>query len=108
MGYYLGGLALGLIILAFFLRGKKTSCSYSPNARTIKNINIKTLVFQDFENDSIAIRELLKDGDVDFSKSNTELDSCKIYFIDGTATYEGQHVILQNCDKEVIITTYKK
>ena len=41
IGYYLGGFSIGLILLAFFLGGKKTSCAYGPNARTIKNISIK-------------------------------------------------------------------
>ena len=38
LGYYLGGFSIGLILLAFFLQGKKTSCDYGPNARTTKNI----------------------------------------------------------------------
>ncbi len=33
IGYYLGGFSIGLVILAFFLNGKKTSCSYGPDAR---------------------------------------------------------------------------
>ena len=45
LGYYLGGFAVGLIFLSFFLSGKKTSCSYSPQARTIKNINLKDFQF---------------------------------------------------------------
>ncbi len=42
IGYYLGGFSIGLIILAFFLSGKKTTCAYFPEARVLKNINTKT------------------------------------------------------------------
>ena len=52
IGYYLGGFSLGLIILAFFFSKKKTSCSYGPEARVIKNINSKKILFSnDFKND---------------------------------------------------------
>jgi len=41
--YYLGGVGLGIIILMFFLSGKKTSCDYGPNARTLKFLKSKQL-----------------------------------------------------------------
>ena len=41
LGYYLGGFSIGLIFLAFFLNGKRTSCDYGPEARVLKNINSK-------------------------------------------------------------------
>ncbi len=41
IGYYLGGFSIGLVLLAFFLSGKKTSCDYSPSARVKKNIRTK-------------------------------------------------------------------
>ena len=44
IGYYLGGFSIGLVILAFFLNGKKTSCSYGPDSRVLKNINSKKLI----------------------------------------------------------------
>jgi hypothetical protein len=45
LGYYLGGFAIGLVILMFFLNGKDASCDYSPNARTVKNISSKTVKY---------------------------------------------------------------
>ncbi|MGB2088499.1 MAG: hypothetical protein ACPHVL_07630, partial [Psychroflexus salarius] len=41
LGYYLGGFIVGLIILMFFLNGKKASCAYGLDARVKKNIGLK-------------------------------------------------------------------
>ena len=68
IGYYLGGFSLGLVILAFFFNGKKTSCSYGPEARVLKNINSKKIIFSEAVNtqianktiDSIEIKTILK------------------------------------------------
>ena len=91
-GYYLGGFAVGLIILAFFLSGKKTSCAYGPNARVLKNISTKERSYSEnvqqlLNNqsiDTLTISNILKYGRVNFSKSNTKLDSCKIYNIEAS------------------------
>lgn len=106
LGYYLGGFAIGLIILAFFLSGKKTSCSYSPNARTTKNISQKhkqysddaLTVMQSFEMDTTAVSDMIKFGKVDFSKSDTHSDDCNTYII--LNSYKQQEFILtiKNCD----------
>ena len=47
LGYYLGGFSIGLIFLAFFFSGKRTSCAYGPEARVLKNINTKPLVYSE-------------------------------------------------------------
>ena len=50
--YYLGGFALGTVILLFFLSGKRTSCDYGPNDRTLKHLRTKPLIVSntmDFE-----------------------------------------------------------
>jgi len=106
VGYYLGGFAVGLILLAFFLSGKKTTCSYGPDARVLKNISIKnqkysssvTDAINNRKIDSISIAYVLKKGDVNFSESNTELDSCKVYVIEGD--YNEQEIVLtvENCE----------
>ena len=54
IGYYLGGFSIGLIFLAFILSGKKASCSYGLDARVLKNISTKQLVY------SQNVLELLK------------------------------------------------
>lgn len=106
LGYYLGGFAVGLIFLSFFLSGKKTSCSYSPQARTIKNINLKDFQFSDKANITLQtlnlseddVIEILKKGKINFSKSNTKLDSCKQYLIENRMDGLLRTVLVENCE----------
>ena len=106
IAYYLGGFTMGIILLFFFLSGKKTSCDYSPNARVLKNIRSKKLkksvmVLDALSNksiDSLFFQQLLKNGNVDFSKSNTKLDSCKLYVIEDTYKETFYIVKIENCD----------
>lgn len=110
-GYYLGGFSVGLIFLAFFFSGKKTTCDYSPNARVKKNIRIKKRAYSDnVQNqlnsgliDSASINSLLYKGDVNFSESNTKLDSCKIYVIDGELSEKVIKLTIENCDSVATI-----
>ena len=106
VGYYLGGFSLGLIILAFFLNGKKTSCDYGPDARVLKNINLKQIQFSEHIDfaisnkkvDSLQIRELLKFGDIDFSNSDTRKKPCGIYAIEGIINESEVYITVENCD----------
>ncbi|MDD7885809.1 hypothetical protein [Flavivirga sp. 57AJ16] len=112
IGYYLGGFSIGLIILAFFLNGKKTSCSYGPDARVLKNIRLKKIIYgnhiqahlQHYNLDSIAINHILKKGSIDFSKSKARLEPCGLYNIVGE--FEKKEIILtvENCDSIATIT----
>src|SRR5690606_21677329 len=89
--YFSGGFIIGIALLFFILSGKKTSCAYGMDARTLKNIKLKQRAFSEEtlnilrENqlDTSAVSNLLEDGDVLFSESNTKLDSCKLYVIEG-------------------------
>ncbi len=108
LGYYGLGLFFGIVILIFFLGGKKTSCDYSPNARVLKNIKIKERQFSsealDFFNknaiDTSVVSDLLEKGDVDFNKSITDAEICNIYFISGTSGKKSISIELkiENCD----------
>ncbi len=105
-GYYLGGFSIGLIILAFFLNGKKVSCSYGPDARVLKNIRSKEMIYSNdvqlFMNthhmDTSAVNDVIKKGDVNFSKSDTHKKPCAIYIIEGD--YNEKNIVLsvENCD----------
>ncbi|WP_026934960.1 DUF4258 domain-containing protein [Christiangramia echinicola] len=113
LAYYGLGLFFGIVILIFFLGGKKTSCDYSPNARVLKNIKIKERHFTSnsmnfFETNNIdtsIVSLILKDGDVDFNKSNTEAKPCKIYFVSGETGRNTLVIEIENCDS---IATIKK
>jgi len=111
LGYYLGGFVIGLILLFFFLSGKKTSCDYGPEARTLKNIRIKPrffsekalLLFSNYQIDTSAVSNFLNNGDVLFSESNTNLDSCKQYVIRGTVAEKKLKIRVENCEAKATI-----
>ena len=111
LGYYLGGFVIGLILLFFFLSGKKTSCDYGPEARTLKNIRIKPRHFsekalQAFDNhqlDTTSISEFLTKGDVLFSESNTSLDSCKQYVIRRKIADKKYKISVENCETKATV-----
>lgn len=110
-GFFGFGFVIGLILLFFFLGGKKTGCDYGPEARTLKNIRIKERNFtpevlealNNKDLDTAAISVLLKKGDVLFGESNTKLDSCKIYAIQGTVQENNLKMLVENCNKKATI-----
>lgn len=104
--YYLGGFAIGLVILAFFLSGKRASCDYSPDARVLKNIRQKQMSYSPsalenmrlYEMDSTHIDAVLQTGDVDFGRSNTKTDSCNTYMVTGKVQERRLELLFENCD----------
>lgn len=112
-GFYGFGFIIGLLLLFFFLNGKKAGCDYGPDARTLKNIKIKQRVFstqslQDLKKnnlDTATVSSLLKLGDVNFGESNTKLDSCKVYVIEGSVKKIKLKMSVQNCKKTATITS---
>ena len=111
LAYFSGGFLLGIALLFFILSGKKTSCAYGPESRTLKNIRLKERAFSEkalnllHENniDTSAISTLLKEGDVLFSESNTELDSCKQYVIEGEISERILKIKIENCEKTATV-----
>lgn len=104
IGYYLGGFAIGLIILAFFLSGKKTSCAYGPEARVLKNINSKPFEYSSSvlnTLDTIKIKELLKTGNINFSKSTPRQEPCAIYLVENEIDGKDIELSVENCDSIV-------
>lgn len=109
--YFLSGLVIGIILLFFFLGGKKTSCAYGPEARVIKNINIKERIVSEkiIERlrskglDTSHLGAILRKGDVIFSESNTSLDSCKQYVLEGLVNNVNLKIRLENCETQARI-----
>tara|TARA_B100000902_G_scaffold388976_1_gene435415 strand:- start:246 stop:638 length:393 start_codon:yes stop_codon:yes gene_type:complete len=111
--FYFGGFVIGIVLLFFFIGGSGASCEfdYSPNARVLKNIRNKdrTLSLKSIATikknrlDTSFISLALKDGNVLFSKSNTSLDSCKIYQIEFPTVIESKiklvYLTIENCNK---------
>ncbi|MDO7171391.1 hypothetical protein [Mariniflexile sp. AS56] len=115
IGYYLGGFSLGLVILAFFLNGKKTSCSYGPDARVLKNIRLKKIEYSNTIQsqlhtnnlDSVAVNYVLRKGNINFSESNSRQKPCGVYMVEGD--YNEKEIILtvENCDSIATITNFR-
>ena len=113
LGYYLGGFSVGLIFLAFILNGKKISCNYTPNARVIDNLLQKELVIPAALSDRYPslnknlLKELIRTATVDFSKSDTQRDSCKRYQLEGQ---QPAKIVFEvaNCTKKVTLITYRQ
>jgi len=111
IGYFSVGLFFGIMLLMFFLGGKKTSCDYSPDARVLKNIKIKERKFSEeafgfFENnelDTALVSQSLEHGDVDFSRSNTDAEPCNIYLITSEFNSEILELQIENCDSTATI-----
>jgi len=109
--FYGLGFIVGIILLMFFLGGKKTSCDYGPNARVLKNIKLKKRLFtteslqalssQGFDTSSVSF--LLNRGSVLFSESNTDLDSCKVYVIDGELSNKYLKLEIENCEETATV-----
>lgn len=119
VGYYLGGFSIGLIILFFFLSGKKTSCAYGPNARTTKNISLKQKTYSEdalftmrsFEMDTVVVSDMIKHGNVNFSESDTKSETCKTYIIENSYKKQKFKLQVKNCDSLATIESivpYKK
>ena len=107
--FFSGGFIVGLLFLMFFLSGKRTSCSYLPDARVKKDILKKTIIFSDqnSKKDSIIIMNTITQGKVDFSKSNTSMEECKEYYIENEDNKNKIWVIIKNCKNIAEIYDYR-
>lgn len=112
--YYLIGFLFGVIILIFIWDKKNTEFSYGPNARVKKNIMTKKIHYSAKLHSAFAkniitastIQDIMKNGDVNFSKSDTKLDSCKIYVIEMIINKKNLSINLENCTNEVKVYDY--
>lgn len=110
-GYYLVGIILGSIVVFFVWDKKKTTFCYLPNCRILKDIRLKKRAFdpavQQLVNtkalDTAAITDAYTNGNVDFSKSNTKLKSCKTYIIESTYLQKSYEFLVENCDSTAVI-----
>ncbi|MFL2590790.1 MAG: hypothetical protein ACJ0PY_02915 [Flavobacteriaceae bacterium] len=97
------GLILGIIFLITFLNGKKASCNYGPTSRVKNNLKQKKWIFENKKIvlDSFNVINFLENSKVDFNKSNTKKDSCRVYYLKGIRQYKGIIIDAINCSKTV-------
>ena len=100
-GFYMGGFSIGLVFLVFFLSGKRTSCSYGPDARVLKNIQTKKPYYSESVQeqlnskiiDTLTLHSIFKNADINFSKSDTKSVPCRTYYVES----EKYDLIVENC-----------
>src|SRR5690554_4980717 len=115
VAYYLGGFGIGVIRLFFFLSCKRTTCDYAIQARSLTNMRQKDRVFSDssfeflksHQLDTAIVSELLVNGRALFKESNTTLDSCKQYVVQGIVSERNLKIRIANCnDTAEVIDAY--
>ncbi len=115
LGFYLFGLAIGLVFLAIFFKNKTEATGvefcYFPNCRTLKDIRSKPLVYSDDvqelmngnQLDSVKIAFFLREGKVDFKKSDTKSNPCNTYIIEVEFDEKPAVMSVQNCPDSALI-----
>ena len=110
LGFYLIGLSIGLIFLAFFLNRKKAEFCYLPNCRVLKELRSKPLSLSDdlsrqleeMKLDSTDVYYFLSNGDVDFGNSDTRAVPCITYSIEAEIKEQKMSLRVLNCDSITI------
>lgn len=118
VGYYLVGVAIGIVLLAIFLKGKMKDSSldfaYFPEARVLKSMgnmpfSLSAKAKQQplgQEIDSVWLATFYTTAAVDFSNSNPRKSEClKEYTLNGSAAAQEvrMFVTLNPCDSLVQI-----
>jgi hypothetical protein len=115
LGFYLFGLSIGIVFLAFFFK-KKTeetgvSFCYFPNCRTLKDMRSKPISYSaeiqrllaNQQLDTTDINSFFNDGDVDFGRSDTKSVACKTYYIEGVVNTKEAVLEVKNCREKVLV-----
>ncbi len=109
------GFFLGILLVFFFLGGKKASCNWLPNDRMLKIIRSKHINYSESINDAITtkkidtadINNILINGDIDFSKSQTKNNPCRKYLIHGEKDKKDISITVKVCDSIATIENLK-
>ncbi len=110
------GFAMGIVMVFFFLGGKRASCNWLPNDRILniiqkKEIRYSELVRQELEKssaDSLDIRAILVNGDIDFSKSRVKNEPCRLYWIQGQKKQSSLLISVELCDSIATVSSLER
>ncbi|WKK64830.1 hypothetical protein [Lutimonas zeaxanthinifaciens] len=110
------GFAIGIVIVFFFLGGKKASCNWLPNDRILniiqqKKISISQEVREEMKSysiDSLEIMKILKTGEIDFSKSRVKNDPCRNYWIESSDRKSGLIITVELCDSVALVNSLQR
>ena len=108
------GFAIGLLIVFFFLGGKRASCNWLPNDRILNIIRQKKILYSEevtrqlseSRADSLDIRSILESGDVDFSRSRVKNEPCRLYWIQGEGEQDSYVITIEVCDSLATVLTF--
>ena len=100
--FFLFGLSIGIMILIFVINKKDTRFNYTPNKRVLNDIYKNNWVFSN-QNNAFSKDKFLSEFDVNFSKSNTKIDTCKVYYIESKKL----EFSVQNCEKNAFFVLNK-
>ncbi|GIZ16121.1 hypothetical protein [Capnocytophaga catalasegens] len=108
LGIFFIGLSIGIVILAFFFKGKGVEICYLPNCRVLKDIRNKTIfIDQSVEKQKFTLdvlKPIFWEGNVVFSQSDTRSTPCKTYLIEGlTTNNEMVKIKVENCPTKATI-----
>ena len=109
------GFVIGLVLVFFFLGGKKSSCNWMPNDRILNIIAQKKISFHDDVKqlmvstaiDSLDLMMILKNGDIDFSKSQVKNEPCRNYWIQGNQKQKDMVITVELCDSLAVVRSLK-
>lgn len=109
--YFLVGLFIGIIVVIFIWGKKNTRFDYGPNARVLKNISTKELVYApsalaslvEHKIDTATISLILRTGNVDLW-NKIKNDAYIEYPISGRDTLGNLTVYIENREKTALIT----
>lgn len=121
LAYYLFGLFLGVAGVAYFL-GEKADARgvefcYLPNCRVLQDLRKKPLSISEEAQNTLNenwinlddIKNTMRYGNVDFSKSNEPYKNGKIYIIEGkTIGNEGIIVTMVNYTEKALLDKIEK
>jgi len=118
LGYFLFGLSIGLVFLAFFFKKKSqdtgVSFCYLPNCRVLKDMRSKPLYFSKSIDslllnkslDSTSIRYFFLEGEVDFSLSDTKSVPCRTYLIEAEINERKAVLEVKNCPAKLEVQKF--
>ena len=108
------GFFIGIMLLIFFWDKKDASFNYGPDARVISQIlkrekqvvepNVEKFL-QNRSIDSTGLRKIIKNADINFSKSNQHKEPCREYFIESQHKQDLLELQAQLCDS--VVTFYR-
>ncbi len=110
------GFAMGIVMVFFFLGGKRASCNWLPNDRILNIIQKKEIRYGDrikrdleaASADSLDIRAILANGDIDFSKSRVKNEPCRLYWIQGQKKQSSLLISVELCDSVATVSSLER